>query len=126
MNLYSALLFLCVFCVLCSCVLPTYPPTNHPPYLPFDTYSSGLILTWCDICVIMVCDPSVDQFLHGEESGSGESDSDFLLPSYQHHGKSPLPQLPKLLDFITSTQTPTSFLTPQGCTSQRQVLSGIK
>ncbi|KAM7391822.1 hypothetical protein PAMP_022479 [Pampus punctatissimus] len=27
----------------------------------------------------------VDQFLHGEGSGSGESDSDFLLPSYHHH-----------------------------------------
>ncbi|XP_044225055.1 adhesion G-protein coupled receptor V1 isoform X2 [Thunnus albacares] len=30
-------------------------------------------------------DGGVDQFLHGEGSGSGESDSDFLLPSYQHH-----------------------------------------
>uniref|UniRef100_A0A8D3DRH1 Adhesion G-protein coupled receptor V1 n=1 Tax=Scophthalmus maximus TaxID=52904 RepID=A0A8D3DRH1_SCOMX len=27
----------------------------------------------------------VDQFLHSEGSGSGESDSDFLLPSYHHH-----------------------------------------
>ncbi|KAG7490788.1 G-protein coupled receptor 98 [Solea senegalensis] len=27
----------------------------------------------------------VDQFLHGEGSGSGESDSDFLLPSFLHH-----------------------------------------
>lgn len=45
--------------------------------------------------MILVCDPSVDQFLHGEGSGSGESDSDFLLPSYHHHGKSPLPYLIK-------------------------------
>ncbi|XP_070689817.1 adhesion G-protein coupled receptor V1 [Pempheris klunzingeri] len=28
----------------------------------------------------------VDQFLRSEGSGSGESDSDFLLPSYHHHG----------------------------------------
>ncbi|XP_062238571.1 adhesion G-protein coupled receptor V1 [Platichthys flesus] len=31
-------------------------------------------------------DAGVDQFLHSEGSGSGESDSDFLLPSYHHHG----------------------------------------
>lgn len=43
-----------------------------------------------------MCDPSVDQFLHSEGSGSGESDSDFLLPSYHHHGKYPPPLLPKL------------------------------
>ncbi|XP_053180894.1 adhesion G-protein coupled receptor V1 [Scomber japonicus] len=30
-------------------------------------------------------DGGVDRFLNGEESGSGESDSDFLLPSYHHH-----------------------------------------
>ncbi|XP_029296357.1 LOW QUALITY PROTEIN: adhesion G-protein coupled receptor V1 [Cottoperca gobio] len=31
-------------------------------------------------------DGGVDQFLRSEGSGSGESDSDFLLPSYHHHG----------------------------------------
>ncbi|XP_056157733.1 adhesion G-protein coupled receptor V1 isoform X2 [Lampris incognitus] len=31
-------------------------------------------------------DGSVDQFLRGEGSGSGESDSDFLLSSYHHRG----------------------------------------
>uniref|UniRef100_UPI0037E7935A adhesion G-protein coupled receptor V1 n=1 Tax=Semicossyphus pulcher TaxID=241346 RepID=UPI0037E7935A len=31
-------------------------------------------------------DGGVDQFLHSEGSGSGESDSDFLLPSYHHRG----------------------------------------
>ncbi|TKS78901.1 G-protein coupled receptor 98 [Collichthys lucidus] len=30
-------------------------------------------------------DGGVDQFLHSEGSGSGESDFDFLLPSYHHH-----------------------------------------
>ncbi|XP_068559504.1 adhesion G-protein coupled receptor V1 [Cebidichthys violaceus] len=30
-------------------------------------------------------DGGVDQFLRSEGSGSGESDSDFLLPSYHHH-----------------------------------------
>ncbi|KAM9360944.1 adhesion G-protein coupled receptor V1 [Symphorus nematophorus] len=30
-------------------------------------------------------DGGVDQFLHSEGSGSGESDPDFLLPSYHHH-----------------------------------------
>ncbi|XP_045890437.1 adhesion G-protein coupled receptor V1 [Micropterus dolomieu] len=30
-------------------------------------------------------DGGVDQFLHSEGSGSGESDSDLLLPSYYHH-----------------------------------------
>ncbi|XP_040011455.1 adhesion G-protein coupled receptor V1 [Xiphias gladius] len=30
-------------------------------------------------------DGAVDQFLRSEGSGSGESDSDFLLPSYHHH-----------------------------------------
>ncbi|XP_028269622.1 adhesion G-protein coupled receptor V1 [Parambassis ranga] len=31
-------------------------------------------------------DGGVDQFLHSEGSGSGESDYDFLPPSYHHHG----------------------------------------
>ncbi|XP_041793349.1 adhesion G-protein coupled receptor V1 isoform X2 [Chelmon rostratus] len=31
-------------------------------------------------------DGGVDHFLRSEGSGSGESDSDFLLPSYHHHG----------------------------------------
>uniref|UniRef100_A0A3Q3W600 Adhesion G-protein coupled receptor V1 n=1 Tax=Mola mola TaxID=94237 RepID=A0A3Q3W600_MOLML len=31
-------------------------------------------------------DRNVVQFLYSEGSGSGESDSDFLLPSYRHHG----------------------------------------
>ncbi|XP_070760191.1 adhesion G-protein coupled receptor V1 [Enoplosus armatus] len=31
-------------------------------------------------------DAGVDQFLRSEGSGSGESDSDFLLPSYHRHG----------------------------------------
>ena len=70
----------------------TYPPSQ----LPFDLYFSGVILTWCDTCLMLVCDPSVDQFLRSEGSGSGESDSDFLLPSYHHHGKYTPPFLPKL------------------------------
>lgn len=44
-----------------------------------------------------MCDPSVDQFLRSEGSGSGESDSDFLLPSYYHRGKYLPPLLLKLL-----------------------------
>uniref|UniRef100_A0A3B4ZW94 Adhesion G-protein coupled receptor V1 n=1 Tax=Stegastes partitus TaxID=144197 RepID=A0A3B4ZW94_9TELE len=31
-------------------------------------------------------DGGVEHFLHSEGSGSGESDFDFLLPSYHHHG----------------------------------------
>lgn len=109
----------CVFCVLCSCVLPntnllTWLLTDTPSHLPFDRHSSGVILNWCDTCLILVCDPSVDQFLRGEGSGSGESDSDFLLPSYHHHGKYPPPLLPKLLAVsIPSPPHPYHFSLPK-------------
>ena len=64
--------------------------------LPFDLFSPGVIFSWCDTPVILMCDPSVDHFLHSEGSGSGESDYDFLLPSYHHHGKDTPPLLPEL------------------------------
>lgn len=55
--------------------------------------------------VIHVCDPLVDHFLHGEASGSGESDFDFLPPPYQHPGKSPPPPLP----IMSLLSTPSSL-----------------
>lgn len=70
-----------------------YLPT--PSYLPFDLYSFGVILTWSDTPVILMWGLSVYRFLHGEEAGSGEGDSNFLQPSYHHHGKYSLPLLLK-------------------------------
>lgn len=69
------------------------------PYKPFFLFFLECLLLWCGTCLILICDPSVDHFLRSEGSGSGESESDFLLPSFYHHGKYPLPPslLPELL-----------------------------
>lgn len=77
-------------CYLCAVLLCTLlDPKYLPALFPLVLYS---LLLWCDCGVLRplfdpVCDPSVDQFLHSEGSGSGENDSDFLLQPYHHHGK---------------------------------------
>lgn len=95
-ELAKTLLVLCILC------LVNGPAINLPSSVFFVTEFPDLI-PWCDpppppstpsfSRVILVCDPPVDQFLHVEESGSGESDSDFLPSSSLHRGKFPHPDI---------------------------------